>query len=101
MDGTPIYDIKPYVPYADARPDAAGGFVDQVQRRELTVDFPAEWLLLVPEEKRAALVGVLAQDPRPSYQNDPERVYGLAFGGVDVKFTVSDQVLTVTDVKKL
>jgi len=101
MDGTPIYDIKPYVPYADARPDAAGGFVDQVQRRELTVDFPAELLLLVPEEKRAALVGVLAQDPRPSYQNDPERVYGLAFGGVDVKFTVSDQVLTVTDVKKL
>ena len=100
MDGTPIYDIKPYVPYADAHPAALGGFVDQVQRCRLEVDFPAALLAAVPEEKRQALVGVLAQDPRPPYQEDRSRVYGLAFGGVDVKFSVDGERLTVLGVSQ-
>lgn len=95
MDGTPIYDIKPYIPYADCHPDAVGGFTTQVEMKPLNVEFPAELLKLVPEGKRAALIGVLEQDPRPRYQNDPERVYGLTFAGMEIKFTVSDRILTV------
>jgi len=95
MDGTPIYDIKPYLPYADCRPDATGGFTDRVERVPLKVDFPTQWLERIPPERRATLMGVLAQDPRPSYQDDPRRVYGMAFGGFDVKFTVEGGVLTV------
>ena len=98
MDGTPIYDIKPYAPYADAHPEARGGFTDQVPRRRLTVDCPPELLDKVPEGKRAALLGVLAEDPRPAYQNDPERVYAMAFAGLDVKFRVSGGTLTVCGV---
>ena len=98
MDGTPIYDIKPYVPYADAHPEARGGFTDQVPRRRLAVDCPPELLDKVPEGKRAALLGVLAEDPRPAYQNDPERVYAMAFAGLDVKFRVSGGTLTVCGV---
>jgi len=101
MDGTPIYDIKPYVPYADAHPDAAGGFVDQVARRVLRVVLPEALSAQVPEDKRGALIGVLAQDPRPSYQDDPSRVYGMAFGGMDVKFSVAGDILTVVDIAKL
>ncbi len=97
LDGTPIYDIKPYIPYADARPDAAGGFVDQVERRRLAVDCPPELLALAPVEKRQALLGVLAEDPRPSYQDDPDRVYGMAFAGLEVRFTVSEGRLTVRE----
>ena len=95
MDGTPIYDIKPYVPYADARPEARGGFVDQVARRRLEVDCPPDLLERAPEEKRAALLGVLAEDPRPAYQGDPDRVYGMAFAGLEVRFTVAGERLTV------
>lgn len=95
MDGTPIYDIKPYIAYADAHSDASGGFVDSVARRTLTVDCPQEFLACVPEGKRAALLGVLAQDPRPSYQDDPQRVYAMGFAGLDVKFTVDGERLTV------
>ena len=98
MDGTPIYDIKPYAPYADAHPEARGGFTDQVPRRRLAVDCPPALLELVPEEKRAALLGVLAEDPRPAYQNDPERVYAMAFAGLEVKFRVSGGTLTVCGV---
>ena len=98
MDGTPIFDIKPYLPYADSRPEAVGGFASAGAERPLEVEFPAEWLALVPEEKRAGLVGVLACDPRPSYQDDPERVYGMAFGGLNVRFTVAGGVLTVREV---
>ena len=98
MDGTPIYDIKPYAPYADAHPEARGGFTDQVPRRRLAVDCPPELLDKVPEGKRAALLGVLAEDPRPAYQNDPERVYAMAFAGLDVKFRVSGGTLTVCGV---
>ena len=95
MDGTPILDVKPYLPYADCRPEATGGFAGPDGGDVLEVVFPQRWLERVPEEKRAALKGVLAHDPRPSYQKDPERVYGLSFAGVNVKFTVADGVLTV------
>ena len=100
MDGTPIYDIKPYIPYADCHPEAAEGFTGQVEMQALKVEIPPELLARFPVEKRDALVGVLAQDPRPRYQADASRVYGLKFGGYEVKFTVSDQILTVTDIAK-
>ena len=95
MDGTPIYDIKPYIAYADAHSDAVGGFVDAVERHKLTVSCSEELLAFVPQEKREALIGVLAQDPRPSYQADPERIYGMDFAGFNVKFTVDGEHLTV------
>lgn len=94
MDGTPIYDIKPYIPYADCRPDAAGGFAPAADET-LEVVFPPELLAALPEALRAAALGVLAQDPRPSYQNDPERVYGFRFGPAEIGFTVRGGVLTV------
>ena len=100
MDGTPIYDIKPYIPYADCHPEATEGFTGQVEMQALTVEIPPELLARFPVEKRDVLVGVLAQDPRPRYQADASRVYGLEFGGYEVKFTVSDQILTVTDIAK-
>ena len=98
MDGTPIYDIKPYIPYADCHPEATEGFTGQVEMQALTVEIPPELLARFPVEKRDALVGVLAQDPRPRYQTDASRVYGLEFGGYEVKFTVAGQKLTVTDI---
>lgn len=98
LDGTPIYDIKPYVPHADLRPDAVGGFADEHRDDALKVVFPVDLLARVPENKRAALNGVLAGDPRPSYQDDPERVYGFAFAGMEIKFRVRAGILTVTDV---
>lgn len=101
MDGTPIYDIKPYIAYADAHSDATGGFVDTVARHTLIVDCPQQLLSCVPEEKRAALLGVLAQDPRPSYQDDPERVYAMGFAGLDVKFTVDGEYLTVCAIERV
>lgn len=97
MDGTPIYDIKPYLPYADCRSEAVGGFAP-ARGEELRVDFPPELLVRVPEERRAALCGVLAQDPRPHYQSDPQRVYGMCFAGLEVRFRVAEGVLTVVEV---
>lgn len=97
LDGTPIYDIKPYIPYADAHPEASGGFTSAVPRRTLAVDCPPGLLEAVPEEKREALLGVLAEDPRPSYQDDPRRVYGMSFAGVNVRFTVEGDRLTVRE----
>ena len=97
MSGTPIFDIKPYIPYADAHPEARSGFAPDAGET-LTVDFPPALEALVPAEKRPALRGVLANDPRPRYQNDPERVYGLQFAGQNVKFTVDGDRLTVRDV---
>lgn len=99
MDGTPILDIKPYIPYADSHPEAKEGFTSQGWERALKVEFPQEMLEQIPEDRREALIGVLENDPRPPYQKDPERVYGLPFGGAEVKFTVSDGVLTVTGVE--
>ena len=100
MDGTPIFDIKPYLPYADCKPDALGGFASAPKEATLTVDIPAHLLERIPEDKRAALTGVLAQDPRPSYQDDPERVYGMAFGGLEVGFRVEGSRLTVCRVEE-
>lgn len=98
VDGTPIYDIKPYLPYADCRPEAAGGFAP-VPEGALAVEFPPELLARVPEEKRAALLGVLEQDPRPRYQDDPARVYGMSFAGLEIKFAVAGETLTVREVE--
>ena len=98
MDGTPIYDIKPYLAYTDSHPEATGGFTDPNGWRKLAVDFPEELLSKIPPQRREALIGVLEQDPRPSYQKDGERVYGMTFGGWNVKFTVREGVLTVTEV---
>ena len=98
MDGTPIYDIKPYIPYADCHPDAAEGFTGQTRFHRLQVAFPPELLAQVPQADRAALTGVLANDPRPSYQHDPQRVYGMEFGPLEVHFTVDGEILTVTGV---
>ena len=100
MDGTPIFDIKPYVPYADCHPDATEGFTAPGQDYLLEVDIPAELLPLIPADRLEALKGVLAQDPRPSYQRDPERVYGFGFAGMEIKFTVRDGVLQVNSVKQ-
>ena len=95
MNGTPIFDIKPYIPYGDAHPEAIGGFTDQAKDFLLHVDFPEDLLQRIPADKQQALLGVLSHDPRPSYQHDPERVYGLSFAGFDVRFTVRDSILTV------
>ena len=100
VDGTPILDIKPYLPYADCHPEAAGGFAGAAPKGALAVDIPPELLSRVPENRRRALAAVLAQDPRPPYQDDPERVYGFGFAGLEVRFRVRDGVLTVTDIVK-
>lgn len=100
MDGTPILDIKPYIPYADCQPEATGGFTDTAGDFLLKVEFPPELLSMVPEDRREALIGVLRHDPRPSYQRKPERVYGMEFAGVNVRFRVEGDVLTVVEVEK-
>jgi len=100
MDGTPIYDIKPYLPYADSYPQARTGFVQGMEEAYLKVVFPDQLLQKIPQEKQAALQHVLAQDPRPTYQNQPDRRYGMAFAGFDVRFTVQDDTLTVCEVVK-
>lgn len=100
LDGTPIFDIKPYIPYSDSRPEAAGGFTDRVGDFLLDIKFPQELLEKLPADKQAAAVGVLSHDPRPSYQRTPGRVYGLNFAGFDIRFTVEDTVLTVQSVEK-
>ncbi len=101
LDGTPIFDIKPYLPYVDAHPDARGGFTDTTKFYTLQVQAEPEVLEQIPANKRDALLGVLRSDPRPSYQHDPERLYGLSFGGVEVKFKVDGDVLTVVSTGKL
>lgn len=101
MDGTPIFDIKPYLPYADCHPEATGGFGAQVKDYSLEVVFPEELLLQIPQEKRTAIIGVLEQDPRPAYHDDPERKYGVTFAGYDVRFRVTGEILTVCEVERL
>lgn len=100
LDGTPIYDVKPYLPYADAIPGASGGFTGRTARRRLEVRCPEELLARVPPEKREALLGVLAEDPRPPYQHDPARVYGMTFAGIEVRFTVEGETLVVGEITK-
>ncbi len=101
MDGTPILDVKPYIPYADCRTEATGGFADAAPPRRLEVDCPLALLSVMPEEKRAALLAVLAADPRPAYQEDPSRIYGFGFAGCEVRFTVAGSTLTVREVRRL
>lgn len=98
MHGTPIYDIKPYLPYADSIPDAVGGFTENLSERKLTVKFAEGVAETFPKEKLSALISVLEGDPRPSYQDDPERVYGFSFAGHEIGFKVNGKVLTVTGV---
>ena len=101
MDGTPIFDIKPYIPYADCHPEATGGFTDTAGSFLLQVVFPEELLAILPQQKRQAAVSVLSHDPRPSYQRQPGRLYGLTFAGYDIRFTVTEDVLTVEAVEKI
>ena len=100
MDGTPIFDVKPYIAYGDSHPEAKGGFTDTAGEFLLQVDFPEKLLNILPVEKRAAAIGVLSHDPRPSYQRKPDRVYGLTFAGYDIRFKVSEDVLTVEEVHR-
>ena len=100
MDGTPIFDIKPYIPYGDSHPDATGGFTDHAGDFLLKVDFPPHLLQLLPESKQEAAKAVLSHDPRPSYQRKPDRIYGLTFAGFDIRFQVSGDILTVVEIQK-
>jgi tRNA-Thr(GGU) m(6)t(6)A37 methyltransferase TsaA len=100
MDGTPIYDIKPYLPYTDAHPEATAGFAGEVFADRLTVDFAAELLEKLPADKRESAVALLRGDPRPSYQQDADRVYGMPYAGYDIRFTVEGEHLKVIDVIK-
>lgn len=101
MDGTPIFDIKPYLPYADAHLDATGGFTADAKEFLLHVEIPPDLLSKVPESRRSALCGVLSHDPRPSYQDNPDRIYAMQFSGLDIHFRVKDDTLTVCDVVAL
>ena len=101
MDGTPIFDIKPYIPYSDSFPDALGGFTDTAEDYILDVVFPDDLLRILPASKQQAAIGVLSHDPRPSYQRKPNRIYGLTFAGFDIRFTVEENTLTVCEVYEL
>ncbi|HHX12715.1 MAG TPA: tRNA (N6-threonylcarbamoyladenosine(37)-N6)-methyltransferase TrmO [Clostridiales bacterium] len=98
MDNTPIYDIKPYLTYTDCHSDAVGGYVDDLGGFELEVIIPDKWIKFIPYDKREALIDTLSHDPRPSYQNDSNRIYGLYFSGFDVRFRVKDEILTVCEI---
>lgn len=100
MDGTPIFDIKPYLPYADCHPEATGGFAQDVMGHALKVKFPEEWLEKIPEDRRETLLSILEQDPRPGYQQDPGRIYGFAYGQWEIKFRVEGEILTVCQVEE-
>jgi hypothetical protein len=101
MDGTPISDVKPYIPYCDCHADATGGFTEKAANYILQVNFPKDLLEQLPKEKRDAVTEVLSHDPRPSYQRDPERIYGLSFSGFNIRFQVSNNILTVVSIDKL
>lgn len=101
MDGTPIFDIKPYIPYCDCHPDATGGFTDNADSFILKVDISPEHLVKFPQNKQGALLELLSHDPRPSYQQDPDRIYGLAFCGHNIRFNVCDGTLTVLDIENI
>ena len=99
MNETPIYDIKPYLPYVDSHPGAAGGFTDNITDHRLQVVFPEKLLEKIPEEKQESLQEVLANDPRPGYQKDPERIYKMPFGDQDIHFRVENDILIVCAVE--
>ena len=100
MDGTPIFDIKPYIPFADCHPEALGGFAAEPPTGKLQVIMDARTADLLPADLHASLKEVLAQDPRPSYHHDPERIYGMSFGGFEIRFSVAEDNLTVVDIIK-
>ena len=100
LSGTPIYDIKPYLPYVDSHPEARGGFAAEKKDYSVQVEIPQELLNKLPKEKQAALLGILSQDPRPAYQDDPERHYGLSFAGFELHFKVNNGILTVMDMEQ-
>ena len=100
MDGTPIYDIKPYLPYVDSHPEAKGGFAEEKKDYKLDVNFPEMYLEQIPAEKRATLIQILEQDPRPSYQKDPVRIYGMSYAGMEIHFRVDKETLYVTEVER-
>lgn len=99
VNGTPIYDIKPYLPYVDCRPEATGGFAHEVMDHQLKVTCPDELLAKIPEEKWETLHSILSQDPRPGYQQDPERIYGFSYGNMEIHFSVQEDILTVCQVE--
>lgn len=99
LDGTPIYDIKPYIPVADCKPEAAEGYTAQTRQHHMQVIFPAELLAVLPPEKRDAVLALLAQDPRPGYADDPQRIYGVAFSGFDIRFRAAADILTVCTIR--
>lgn len=101
MDQTPIYDIKPYLAYTDSHPEALGGFLDNIEDNLLQVEFCDELLKQIPQKYHEALMGILAQDPRPSYHDDPERIYGFYFAGYNIRFMVDGKLLTVCEITKL
>lgn len=101
LDGTPIFDVKPYLPHADCRTDATSGYAGEVENHRLNVVFPEEFSTLFPAEKREGLLQCLADDPRPSYQDDPTRLYGMRFSDFEIRFRVRDDVLTVVSVEKI
>ena len=101
MNGTPIYDIKPYLPYADSVPDAVGGFTGTVAKRTVSVEIPQNIEKDIPKDVLSAVKDILSEDPRPAYQNDPDRVYKMIFDGYEFAFSVKDEVLSVSEVKKL
>ena len=100
LDGTPIYDIKPYIPYADSHPEARGSFATAHRDDHLQVQFPPELLNKVPQQKQKPLIQILALDPRPAYQQDPERIYGFPFAGLEIKFRVEEETLYVCEVNE-
>lgn len=101
MDGTPIYDIKPYIPVSDCHPEATEGYTGETRLHRLKVDFPRELLGIFPEEKRRAVCGLLAEDPRPAYLQDEKRIYGLSYAGCNVKFRVVQDTVYVCGVERL
>ena len=101
MDGTPIFDIKPYIPYSDCHPEAIGGFTETAGNFLLDVQCHEELLKQIPKDKIPALLGVLSHDPRPSYHRDSDRIYGLTFSGFDIRFSVKDQILTVNEIREV
>ncbi len=101
LDGTPIYDVKPYLPYVDSHPEASNGFAMSEKEGRLNVEFPQELLNIIPSDKQNALIAVLSQDPRPGYQHSDDRIYGIEFAGFDIRFRVNNDILTVTEVIRL
>ena len=100
LDGTPIYDIKPYLPFVDSQPEALGGFADMVKDDQLTVQCSEELMRHIPEQHRQAIMDILAQDPRPHYQQDPNRIYGMEFADMEIKFRVEEKTLTICEINR-